>query len=252
VVRALLTNDDGISSLGLATLARAALEAGLDLTIAAPHQERSGSGAALSAVEDDGHLLVDHAEVAGVPALAVHASPAMIAFVGVQGAFGERPDIVLSGVNHGPNAGHAVLHSGTVGAALTAVTQGIPAMAVSLDGADPQNFETAGTAAVLALRWFLDHRDVAYVLNLNVPDIAPGDLKGIRRAEPSTFGAVQAVIGEPGEGFVTVTFEESHGEPEPGTDLAALRAGWASVTALGPPSPAGGVDLSSLDGTAPA
>ncbi|GAB6898279.1 5'/3'-nucleotidase SurE [Kineosporia succinea] len=246
MTRALITNDDGVSSEGIRTLTEAALAAGLEVTVAAPHQERSGASAMLSVLEDDGRLLTERTTVAGVPALGVHASPAMIVFVAVRGAFGDPPDIVLSGVNHGPNTGQAVLHSGTVGAGLTAVSQGLPAIAVSLIGGSPRWFETARTVTDRALSWFLEHRDTPYVLNVNVPDIPPGELRGIRPARLAAFGAVSAEIGEIGEGYVTATFQEIQDEPEPGTDVALLREGWATATALRPPITAEAVSLEGI------
>ena len=104
-MRALITNDDGISSEGLRVLAQAAVAAGLDVTVAAPDSERSGSGAAISALEPGGRLLVTEQALDGldgVPAFAVRASPALIAFVATGGVFGPSPDVVLSGINHGP------------------------------------------------------------------------------------------------------------------------------------------------------
>ncbi|GLY29971.1 5'/3'-nucleotidase SurE [Kineosporia sp. NBRC 101731] len=245
-MRALITNDDGVASDGITTLTQAALAAGLDVTVAAPHEERSGASAMLSVLEEGGKLLTERATVAGIPALGVHASPAMIVFVAVRGAFGEPPDIVLSGVNHGPNTGQAVLHSGTVGAALTAVSQGLPALAVSLIGSRPVHFDTARVATDRALGWFLQHLATPYVLNVNVPDIPPGQLRGLRPAGLAAFGAVQAEIGERGEGFVTATFQEIADEPAPGTDVALLQEGWATATALRPPIASDAVDLSGI------
>src|ERR1700722_6104084 len=168
VMRALITNDDGIGSRGLRVLARAAVAAGLDVTVAAPDSERSGSGAALSALEPGGgarggggpggRLLVGEQPLDGldgVRAFAVRASPALIAFVATSGVFGSVPDIVLSGVNHGPNTGPAVLHSGAVGAALTAASHGIPALAISLAAQVPVHWDAAGAATARALAWFL-------------------------------------------------------------------------------------------------
>src|SRR5947207_13381012 len=105
-MRALITNDDGIDSAGLHALARVAVAAGLEVTVAAPHTERSGSSASLSALEADGRLLVEDRALAGLPgarALAAHASPALIVFLAAHGAFGQRPGIVLSGINPAPN-----------------------------------------------------------------------------------------------------------------------------------------------------
>jgi len=173
-VRALITNDDGVDTIGIHTLSRVAVAAGLDVTVAAPHQERSGSSAALSALEENGRLVVENRSLDGldgVTVLAVHATPALIVFTAVRGAFGEPPDVVLSGINHGPNTGMAVLHSGTVGAALTAASQGLPALAVSLATAHPTHWDTAAQVAARALDWFVAHAGEPYVLNVNVPDI---------------------------------------------------------------------------------
>lgn len=246
-MRALITNDDGVGSEGIRTLTEAALAAGLEVTVAAPHEERSGASAMLSALEDDGKLLIDHTTVAGIEALGVHASPAMIVFVAVRGAFGPPPDVILSGVNHGPNTGQAVLHSGTVGAALTGVSQGRPGLAVSLIGSRPTRFDTARIATDQALAWFLEHLDEEYVLNLNVPDIPPEQLRGLKTATLASFGAVQAEIGEPGEDFVTATFHEIGEDPGAGTDVALLREGWATATALHPPIAADAVDLTGIE-----
>ena len=134
-MRALITNDDGIDSAGLRTLAQVAVAAGLKVTIAAPDGERSGTSAAMSGLAAGGRLLVADRTLDGlddVPTVAVQASPAMIVFVGSHGAFGPPPDIVLAGINRGPNIGRAILHSGTVGAALTGASAGLPSMAVSL------------------------------------------------------------------------------------------------------------------------
>lgn len=180
-------------------------------------------------------------------AFAVEASPAFITFSAMSGAFGPAPDLVLSGVNHGPNTGHAILHSGTVGAALTAGTHGRPALALSLASGRPSHWETASAVAREALRWFLDHatRD-PLVLNVNVPDVPPAALRGLRPAGLAAFGAVQAGVAEVGEGFVQLTISEVDAVPEPGTDVALLSEGWATATALGAPCRATGQDLHGL------
>jgi 5'-nucleotidase len=234
-MRALITNDDGIGSTGLHILTRIAVEAGLQVTVAAPHTERSGSSAALSALEADGRLLVQDRVLPGLPgvqAVAAQASPALIVFLAAHGAFGPRPGIVLSGINKGPNTGQAVLHSGTVGAALTAQTHGIPALAISLASAEPAHWDTAAVAAAQALDWFVHHAGDPVVANVNVPDLPAGNLRGLRAAQLAPFGAVQAAIGRPGSGYIPVTFSEPGQEPPADTDLALLRQGWVTVTAL--------------------
>lgn len=250
-VRVLVTNDDGIDSIGLHLLARVAVAAGLDVTVAAPDEEYSGSSASLTALADGGRLRVHERQIPDLDAgrvLAVEATPGFIAFTGARGAFGDRPDLILSGINKGPNTGHAILHSGTVGATLTGATHGIPGLAISLAAAHPTEWDTAEVVARRALGWLLDHPPGSTVLNVNVPNVPPDQLKGLRPARLASFGAVQADVREAGEGFVTLTFSEVPDEPEPDTDVALLREGWATMTALRAPCEDPGVELPELPG----
>lgn len=244
-MRVLVTNDDGIDSPGLHTLARVAHEADLEVVVAAPHEERSGASASLIATRSDGRLLVQRTDLPDldVTAYAVEATPAYITWAAVRGAFGDPPDLVLSGVNKGPNTGNAILHSGTVGAALTASTHGLPALAVSMSHPHPTHWETAAEVSSRALTWLLKS-DERLVLNVNLPDVAPGSLKGLRHAPLASFGAVQADIAEVGEGFVTLTFSEIDVSGEPDSDAALQLQGWATVTPLAAPCATG----SSLEG----
>ena len=144
MTRALITNDDGIASPGLCALARAAIDAGLDVVVAAPHEEASGSSAAItgsntiavtgrteaSSIRIEKRELV---ELPGVAAYSVRAAPGLIALLAAHGAFGAAPDLVLSGINRGANVGRVILHSGTVGAALTGGVNDARGLAVSLE-----------------------------------------------------------------------------------------------------------------------
>jgi 5'-nucleotidase len=273
-IRVLITNDDGIAAPGLRWLAQAAAERGYDVVVAAPREEASGTSAAMSAVERDGQVVVDEHRLdglTGVPAFGVAGSPGFIALIAIHGAFGPRPDVVLSGVNRGANAGRAVLHSGTVGAALTAAANGCRGMAVSLDllsavqstigsggpavaasalvDDEVRNWATAARVAV-DLMPVLTAAGPDCVLNVNAPDRPYQDLLGVRRGTLATFGQVQMTVAESGRGFVRTALEES-GEPiEPGTDIAWLNAGYASITAIRAVTEATDVDLSEFDGRA--
>ncbi|SBT67739.1 5'-nucleotidase [Micromonospora sediminicola] len=254
--RVLVTNDDGVHAPGIRELARAAHERGLDVVVAAPQAEASGMSAALSAVTDDGRLVFTGTELDGlpdVPAYAVAASPAYIAVLAGLGVFGPAPDVLLSGINRGANAGHAILHSGTVGAALTAGNSGIRALAVSLDVLTPaaasagsggaaiavldtvddesRHWSTAAELAATLLPWLLD-ADPGTVLNLNVPDLPADQVAGLRQATLAPFGQVQVSVAERGEGFVRTAVEENATRAVPGTDLAWLADGYAAVTAV--------------------
>jgi 5'/3'-nucleotidase len=135
-VRALVTNDDGVDSDGVRTLAAVVRDAGLETVVVAPGWDSSGASASLTSVLRDGRSMIsERPDVGpdGVRTFAVEGSPAFIVRTAATGAFGAPPDVVVSGINGGLNTGHAVLHSGTVGAALTAATFGLPAMAVSID-----------------------------------------------------------------------------------------------------------------------
>ena len=234
----LVTNDDGIDSEGLRLLAEAAARAGLAAVVAAPAMQASGSSAAMTATAPDGRIVVQRRKLAGlegVAAYAVEAAPGFIAFIAIRGAFGLTPDLVLSGINRGPNTGRAVLHSGTVGAAMTAATVGVRAAAFSLDvppGGEPQ----WQTGAAVAAQIIPALRDLppGVVLNVNIPNLPPDQVRGIRRAHLAEFGAVQVTIVETAEDHLQVTMAESGRKPEAGSDSALLADGYASVTPLQP------------------
>lgn len=239
-MRVLVTNDDGIASPGLAVLADVAHAAGHDVVVAAPAHEHSGASASLIGQQQEGRLeLAPGAPpglAMGVESFGVRAAPALIAFAASYGAFGERPDLLLSGINLGANTGHATLHSGTVGAALAAVTQGIPALAASMASADPVHWDTATDVCRVALEWLTAHLPRDRVLNINVPDVPPDRLRGLQGARLADFGAVQAAVKERGEGWVQITYEELDVEHEPGTDAYLLERGWATASLLRPPA----------------
>lgn len=249
-MHALVTNDDGIDSPGLGALARVAVEAGLDVVAAAPAEEFSGASASLSALEADGRLRTHPRSLEGlaaVRALGVEASPAFITFAAVHEAFGPPPGIVLSGINHGPNVGQAVLHSGTIGATLTARTHGIPSLALSCTSSAPRYLNTCAEVAARVLAWLLERPgDEAIALSVNVPDVPPDELRGLRSARLASFGAVQAEVGEIGEDHVTMTIRETEDELEPGTDAALVADGWATVTSLAAPCEVHDVDITGL------
>jgi 5'-nucleotidase len=235
----LITNDDGIDSAGLHRLARLVRDAGHHPVVAAPWSESSGSSAGLTAVGEDGRVVTERRalpDLDGVPAYAVRALPGFIALLATRGAFDTKPDLVLSGINRGPNTGNAILHSGTVGAAFTACAHGTPAMAVSLNATekttDP-HWDTAAAVAAAVLPWLADH-PAPLVLNLNIPDVPLPEVRGLRRATLSTFGAVETTIAETGQGYVRVTMSEIESEYEPGTDAAYLSHRYATLTPLNP------------------
>ncbi|GAB3278318.1 5'/3'-nucleotidase SurE [Microbacterium sp. MEC084] len=239
MTRTLVTNDDGIDAPGLHALARAAREHGLDVTIAAPERQSSGASASIVAGEEEGRIAVDRREIDGLeelPAFAVRGGPGLIALIAAHGAFGDTFDLVLSGVNHGANVGRAILHSGTVGAALTGGLNGAWGLAVSLDvGMRPEVFEwdAAAQTAIDALP-FLMSLEKGSVVNLNVPN-AP-EHRGIREAPLAPFGIVQTTLSERGHKHIRLAVEDLPHVPQPGTDAALLADGYATLTGIEPVS----------------
>jgi 5'-nucleotidase len=208
-VRILVTNDDGVSAPGLAALTRAlvAWTDGADadgpgspheVIVMAPSSNYSGAGAAVGSVTDGTAIPYQRAFVEGaegVEAYGLDASPALSVIAGALGAVGPKPDLVLSGINHGVNVGRSVLHSGTVGAALTASQLGISALAVSLRvGDEPDPWESAADLA-MALIPVLTEAPPRTVLNLNVPHLPLSEIRGVRWARVSGAGLIKSARG---------------------------------------------------------
>lgn len=246
-----MTNDDGIDSPGLRWLATMALDAGLDVTIAAPATESSGSSASITATQRDDKIAVKRLHLDGleaVPTFAVASPPALIALIAGHGAFGPPPGLVLAGINRGANVGRAILHSGTVGATLTAGVNGSRGLAVSLDvgmKAEPPHWSTA-CDVVEQLLSFVTLQPVGTVLNLNIPDIERDQLAGVRQATLAPFGIVQTTMTDHGEDHVRLSVAEDSGNHPPGTDAALLAEGFATVTSISSVSAIGQPALDTL------
>lgn len=234
MTRVLVTNDDGIASAGLHVLAAALDEAGYDVVVIAPDRDRSGIGAAIGLVHADQHLDVEKVEMPGcegIAAFAIDGPPGLCVCAGRLGAFGDPPDIVVSGVNPGCNTGRAILHSGTVGAALTAQSFGCSALAVSVAVSDVWRFDTATRVALDVLPMLLDAPPRS-VLNLNVPALDYDDVPGVRWARLAAFGSVRAAIAESGDGGLQFELRATGVAPPPDSDQGLVDAGFASLTTI--------------------
>lgn len=253
----LVTNDDGVDSPGIRALAEAVRDVGMSPIVAAPARNSSGASASLTGVGPDGDLAVEQRSWDGWQGtvVAAEASPALLTWLGVRRAFGGEPRIVASGINYGPNTGLAVLHSGTVGAALTAHNHGFPAIAVSLvldelrrrEKPVTVHWETAAAVAAPLLR-FLGSCERPVVLSLNVPNRPPEEMLGVRVAGLSPVGMVETAATDEGQGSLRVHFRAVSQESEQDSDAALVAAGYATVTALRPVSEDPSVDLSFVPG----
>ncbi len=251
-LRIMLTNDDGIDSVGLHVLAEAMKPFG-DITIIAPDQEFSGAGAAIGAIWEN-MPEVHEAHVEGFDTCwAVSGPPALCVLFARLGAFGPPPDLVVSGINPGANVGRSVYHSGTVGAALTARNGGINGVAVSQSvsnfGVEGQawgeviadlRWETAAAVAAAAVEAIIESppTDDARVLNINVPDRPLSELDGwewttVGQQPPRAMTEVN-LTPKPGHtGSHTVSFVYGDSvEQAAGTDTQAIQDGKVSMTWL--------------------
>jgi 5'-nucleotidase len=252
-VRILLTNDDGIDSIGLHVLARAMRGHG-EVVIAAPDTEYSGAGAALGPL----HLIqpeIHQASVDGIDeAWTVSGPPALCVMFASLGAFGPGFDLVVSGINPGANVGRAVYHSGTVGAALTARTRGITGVAVSQAVADGgvegqgwddmlagQRWETAPAAAHAVVGSLIESPPTEpVVVNVNVPNVDIDQVRGWCYADVGEIPprTIDKVLLEPKQGHqgafhVRMTWGDALVLP-PETDGGVVERNEIAVTFLSP------------------
>lgn len=235
-----ITNDDGIDSAGLPVLATAARSAGYEVVIAAPAAESSGSSAAMTTAAR-GRITVTRADLPGlaeIPAYAVQAAPAFIAFTAVRGAFSHVPGLLLAGVNKGPNTGRAILHSGTVGAAMTAAIHGTRAAAFSLacnadDDGSRLHWATAAVVAEQVVPW-VAALPPGTLLNVNVPNVPASRLRGIRYGPLAPVGAFELTLEATAREYLQVTVTDPAVMPPIGTDAALLADCFASVSPVAP------------------
>ncbi|WP_242346085.1 5'/3'-nucleotidase SurE [Anaeromyxobacter terrae] len=227
-MRVLLSNDDGVHAPGLSALA-AAFE-GDEVWVVAPDREQSASSHAISL-----HRPLRLLEVA--PRwYAVDGTPTDAVYMGLNHVLRDaRPDVVVSGINHGPNLGNDVLYSGTVAAAMEGALLGVHAIAASLASSPPHAFEDAARfAAALARHMVATSPPARLLLNVNVP---PGPVRGFRfaRLGRRTYGNEVVEKTDPrgrkyywigGEGGPT-------NEDIPGSDCnCVLKDGLVAVTPL--------------------
>lgn len=236
-MRILVTNDDGIEAPGLHTLARALDDDGHDVLVVAPGSDHSGYGAAIGDLGRRSDLHTTPATVPGAEHLAAYSlagPPALCVMAARLGGFGDPPDLIASGINPGNNTGRAVLHSGTVGAALTGANLGVSALAVSV-GVSPDgtaDFRAAAEVAAASVGW-LATAPAKTVLNINVPLGSLDAVRGSRWASLAPFGTVRAAL-RPGEedGVLEMTLVESGVELPPDSDTALVTGGYVAVTCL--------------------
>jgi 5'-nucleotidase len=223
-LKVLLTNDDGVGAAGIDALARALRGLpGVDLRIVAPATNQSGTG---SATTPGGASSAPTRTASGLAATAVRGYPADTVAVALD-ELGFEPDLVVSGVNRGVNAGSAVPISGTVGAARAAIARGVPALAASSAVPPSGGTPDFAPATSYVTRWISAHRAALLdgsvgtrtLVNVNTPWCPSGAPRGVRDVAVAK-GDVRASSVSACRSSVTA----------PRTDVTALDNGWVAVS----------------------
>lgn len=177
----LISNDDGVFADGIQTLAAEACSRGHRVTVVCPDQERSATGHGLTLQTPIRAERADELFSPGVTAWACSGTPADCVKLALFRLLEEPPDLLLSGVNHGPNLGTDVLYSGTVAAAMEGTIEGVPALAVSAADFRWREFRPAAQLAMEVAEGMLRHGwPEGLLLNLNVPPIAAESMGPLR------------------------------------------------------------------------
>jgi len=239
-LRVLLTNDDGIGAEGLHALRRALLELdGIDLHVIVPDSNRSATARSITTRSP---LSVEEVELDdGFIAHATDGTPVDCVRFGDLRLVGERPDLIVSGINHGSNLGDDITYSGTVAAALEGIVLGIPAIAISQQGSAQEmgfmpgrtfDFGVAAGIGAELVRLLSDAPLPAEtLLNVNVPAGEPEGIE-VTGLGKRLYNDELKLVGEDGDGrrrYQIYGFEPSF-EDEPGTDLAAVARRRISIT----------------------
>jgi 5'-nucleotidase len=250
-VRILVTNDDGIDSEGLHTLA-AAVAAHGEVVVVAPDREYSGASASLGVLNEMRPEVHKRLVEGSVEAWAVGGPPALCVLFAGLGVFGPPFDMVVAGINPGVNVGRSIYHSGTVGAALTARSRGVPAVAVSQavegfgiegqgwdDMLKGMHWDAAASVASAVVAALAAHAVPAPLLvNLNVPNLPLAEIQGwertsVGRVPPRVIAEARLdpLEGRPGAYKVVMEWGDAVSLPG-GTDGGAVERGRVSLTVL--------------------
>jgi 5'-nucleotidase len=234
----LLTNDDGIAAPGLRALLQAIAPLAR-VTVFAPDHNWSAAGHTktmhkpLRVRTYRGDPLLDDGD-GRVEAYTTTGTPSDCVALALLGLIPERPDLVVSGINQGPNLGHDLTYSGTVAAAMEAVIAGLPAMAVSLDSYEYYDFSHAAKVAARVVAPVLRRGlPEGMLLNVNVPARTPDEMAGvaITRLGRRVYRDLLVERRDPrGQPYYWIGGEPPSGHLDEGTDIWAVAHGYVSIT----------------------
>ncbi len=224
-----MSNDDGVTSPGIQILADT-IRGSAEITVVAPDCNRSGISSALTL---DRPLRCNQLEngffsVSGTPCDCVH--------LGSHRIMKQKPDMVIAGINHGPNLGDDVLYSGTVAAAMEGRSLGFPAVAISLAGQECNHYQTAATVMLRLLLRLREHSlDSNVILNVNVPDLPLAEIKGYRLTRLGCRHRADTIVPAKDPKGQNIYWIGPPSKPQDigdGTDFSAVEKGHVSITPL--------------------
>ena len=232
-MRILVTNDDGIFAPGLRALAKE-LKSVARVVVVAPDREQSATGTAITLRQP---LRVQRLPpiVPDVDTYSVEGTPSDSVILALGKLTENRVDMVISGINRGPNLGDDVLLSGTVGAALQGSLRSLPALAISIASADSHYLDNAAKlAALLARKILAGTLPVDIFLNINLPDLPLAEIKGLKITKPAHKTHIDTVKeGHDGRReYYWLVRQKLGTNSGKDTDIGALEQGNISITAL--------------------
>lgn len=230
----LITNDDGYQAKGIKNLTEAMKEIG-DVVVVAPNGPRSGMSGAITSLEPIRHHLISKEE--GVTIYACSGTPVDCVKLGVSEILDRKPDLLVSGINHGSNASICVLYSGTMGAAMEGAILGIPSIGFSLldHDADADFSHTHKITKAISEEVLKTSLPENVCLNVNIPDARTGS-KGIKVCAQAAGRFVKefkkSTDGSEREIFWLTGYFENSNPSDNTTDEWALANGFTSVVPI--------------------
>ncbi len=232
-MRILVCNDDGIDAPGLCALVDA-LKKDHEVHVVAPVSQRSAFSHSISFFRQE-NMAYQRDLPGAKSAWAIDGTPADCVYYGLH-AFHLAPDLVISGINDGPNMGTDILYSGTVGAAMEAVIHHVPAIAVSLCAYAPRGFTVASEIARLMVpRYLASNAAGKAMLNINVPDLRREQIKGFLWSLPAEAMEYEKHFSlRKAEGGLLIASQGvlASNETTKGTDAWAVENGYVALTML--------------------
>ncbi|MDY6806480.1 MAG: 5'/3'-nucleotidase SurE [Cyanobacteriota bacterium] len=245
-MKILIGNDDGIFAQGIRSLANGLAAEGHEVTVVCPDRERSATGHGLTLHQPIRAEIVESIFNSSVTAWACSGTPSDCIKLALFALLDNRPDLVVSGINHGPNLGTDILYSGTVAAAMEGLIENIPSIALSLANYTSRDFEGAvNFATSLVKRMEKKPMPGVMLLNVNVPAVRPSEIAGAAIARQGVrryIDIFEKRVDPRGKTYYWLAGElleeeleeigNAAGENDFPTDVQAIRNNYITITPL--------------------